>query len=44
MEPTNNLAEQTSVDGIFVDSNVQGRGIGKMLLDAALPHFQELLS
>jgi Zn-dependent protease len=30
-----------SVDGIFVDRNVQGRGIGKMLLDAALFHFQE---
>ena len=29
------------VEGIFVDRNVQGKGIGKALLDAAMSHFQE---
>jgi len=28
------------VHGIFVDSNVQGKGVGKALVDAALSHFQ----
>ena len=29
------------VDAIFVDRNVQGKGVGKALLDAALAHFEE---
>ncbi|MFW0860460.1 MAG: GNAT family N-acetyltransferase [Dehalococcoidia bacterium] len=29
------------VDLIFVDRNVQGRGVGKALVDAALSHFEE---
>ncbi|HBR09878.1 GNAT family N-acetyltransferase [Candidatus Bipolaricaulota bacterium] len=29
------------VEGIFVDRNVQGKGVGKALVDAALSHFQK---
>ena len=29
------------VGGIFADRNVQGRGVGKALVDAALAHFQQ---
>ena len=30
-----------SVDGIFADRNVQGKGVGKALAEAALSHFQK---